>query len=192
MAADWGTYSRDDGTFTLPRVYSGASLYEFEMLGYARLVLELTPGDPVVIRMSPDPIALEGIRVVADRFKRRRNAYPYSVRAIEREQLLRNASADLLDFIRGQAGVRTTLCPSTVSFESECVLRRGQAQVMSVCLDEAPYWGGIEALRMMQPHEFELVEVYARGAQVRLYTPEFMERAGRRLMNVPPLGFGFC
>ena len=24
MAADWGTYSRDDGTFTLPRVYSGA------------------------------------------------------------------------------------------------------------------------------------------------------------------------
>ncbi len=189
---DWGTYSKDDGSFLLPRVYSGAAYYEVSMLGYESLLVELTPGETFQIALSPDPIALEGIRVVADRFKRRRNAFPYSVRAIERDQLLANASTDMVDFVRGRAGVRVVPCPRALSYQFECVMRRGRAQAMTVCLDEMPYYGGVNGLRDMHPHEFALVEVFARGAHVRLYTPDFMARAGRRLMNVPPLEFGMC
>lgn len=192
---DWGTYTREDGRFHLPDVRQGPALYDVEMLGYARLVVEIAPGAPVRIEMAPDPLVLEGLTVVADRFKRRRNAYAYSVNTIERDELLFSGAADLLDFIRGRAGVFTTPCPAGGAFRFasfDCAMVRGRPTEITVCLDEAPLLGGADQLRMIPPQELHMVEVYRRGAHIRVYTEQFMARAARRRLTVPPLGFGFC
>ncbi|MEZ4414822.1 MAG: hypothetical protein R3E10_03645 [Gemmatimonadota bacterium] len=193
--ADWGTYTRADGGFRLPRVHAGPDLYRVEMLGYADLLIELAPDGPVQIEMEPDPIVLEGVKVVADRFKRRRNATAVSVRTIERQDLLWSGAADLLDFIRGRAGVHLIPCPrgSFISYASlDCAYVRGRPAEIKVCLDEAPLLGGADQLRMISPQELHMVEVYQRGAHIRLYTEQFMQKAARRRLGVPPLGFGFC
>ncbi len=62
----------------------------------------------------------------------------------------------------------------------------------TICIDEAPFLGGLENLDMYMPYEFELVEVYGRGTQIRLYTEAFMKRAANRRLNPAPLVASFC
>jgi hypothetical protein len=205
--ADWGTLTDRQGLFRLPDVPSRAETYVFEMLGYAEttFVANAAVDGHLDIRLAPDPVILEGIEVIADRFESRRNATATSVRAFDREQLLASSALDVMNLLEQRFGLRRTPCPggagrgiarrgglfSTPS-QYDCAWVRGRPAPVTVCIDEMPILGGMDFLVGYQPHELYMVEVYGQGRQIRLYTNQFMERASRTRFRPVPLAASWC
>ncbi|MFQ5537463.1 MAG: hypothetical protein ACE5GJ_08430 [Gemmatimonadota bacterium] len=122
------------------------------------------------VKLRPNPLALQGLEVLVDRFERRRRFYAGPVRVLDQRRLLRSSYATSLDLLRAQIPFAR---PCIFDPTALCYRRRGQEQVMSVCIDDVPVWGGTLDL-----------EIYDRGREVRLYTRGFVEdhlRSGRRL-----------
>lgn len=209
VSIDWddtGYLTHDDGSFALPVWPRGEYRVTVELLGYADLEVSV-PGpdvEPFVLRMSADPIILEGLTVQVDRLESRRNRVPVSVSYASREDLLSAPLSDVVDWIEGRYGIATTFCGSDglgavrqaglFSDQSQdCVLRRGRWIRPTVYVDEMPLIGGLESLRFFSPQDLHSIEVYDRGSHIRAYTPHFMELVakGRRFIApvIPELMF---
>jgi hypothetical protein len=186
--SDRGTLTDEEGSFILPGVFPGVRSIAVEQLGYTTLVLTLVVGednDPLEVSMSPNPVLLEGIKVVMDRFESRRRATAVSSRVFDREDLVNAPAFDAVDFIESRTFLNTYPCPPG-HFYSECALVRGRVRPVTVYVDEMPFWDGLSYLRTFQPFELHRVEVYGGGRHIRVYTAAFMERAGRiRLQPIP-------
>lgn len=182
---DRGVLTEKDGTFVLPRVPQGVRSVMAEQLGYADLVQTIIVGEEneaLVLAMTPDPILLEGIAVVMDRFERRRRATAVSSRVFERDDLLNSPAIDALEFVENRSFFRTFPCRGT-HFESQCALVRGRVRPVSVYVDEMRFLDGLAYLRMLQPYELHRVEVYGGGRHIRVYTEGFLERAGKTRLH---------
>lgn len=196
-----GYLTHEDGSFALPVWPYGEYTLFVELLGYETLTIDV-PGpepEPFVLRVSADPIQLEGLTVLVDRFEQRRRRVPVAVRAFDREDLLRAASADVVDWVKGQYGLVTSFCAATrgsatlASLRSgafmdqgqECVLRRGGLVRPRVYIDEIRATGGLEELRTYRPQDLYTIEVYDRGTAIYAYTPHFVDRVlkGRRFLT---------
>ena len=136
----------------------------------------------------PEPILLEGLEVMTDRFESRRNAVATSVLAFDARDLTSSGSLTAADFIAGQAGV--FLSPCNGSRGSQCVWSRGRRIEPVVYVDEVPHLGGLDYLSMFTPGEFHMIEVYSRGTHIRVYTPAFMKRVAEQRIVPIPLGVG--
>lgn len=158
-------------------------------LGYGEASLPVTVaanGAPVTISLTPDPVLLERIDVVSDRFENRRRAFPHSSRVLGRTELQLTASHDMAQFVgryvHGGAPVDCTQmmlhagAAGLACMQDQRMAMGGRAQVW---IDEQPMFGGLAILQLYDADEFELVEIYDGGSQVRLYTTQFMERAAR-------------
>jgi hypothetical protein len=188
QAFDWAVVSREDGRFTLPRVPVGRTTLEFNQLGYADLVLTATVAPAMAalrVELQPQPVVLEGIKVMADRFERRRNATPVAVQAYD-SRTLRFAPYNVLDFLRYKALVPLTPC-GPGAMDNNCIWWRGRIIQPRVVVDEFPMFAGLDMLESMPASMIYLVEVYQRGRQIRVYTNNFMERVGRRPLALVPL-----
>lgn len=188
--ADWGSLTAEDGTFRIPDVVEGRVELEVEQLGYETLrwAGEVGPGSgPLILRMKPRALMLEGLTVVTDRFRNRRNATATSARAWGRDQLATSPYETAAQFVSARAGLSTVPCRSLLLHTSVCVRSRGRTVAPSVYVDEAPVFAGMEYLDAMQPHELYLVEVYGGGRHIRAYTQQFMERAARTRLQ--PVAF---
>jgi hypothetical protein len=178
---DQGVLTDDEGRFRLPGIPAGIVSLSVEQLGYVtqiRTSLVSEDADPIVLALDPDPILLEGIQVVTDRFERRRRALAVSSQAFDREDLVTSPAFNVLDFVTSRTPLRPFRCGS-VSLDGICAFVRGRIRPVTVYVDEAPFLGGLAFLEMMEPHELQRVEVYRGGAHIRVYTQAFMERAGR-------------
>lgn len=148
-----------------------------ENLGYQSSLLEypadLARSRTLVVRLAPDPIALERITVLADRFKRRTRRAAVSSAAFGQEELQRAATYDMATFLRYRAGVVTFPCGGR-RWSTTCVFARGGRVPMAVYIDGAPALGGFERLRLYRPDEIYHVEVYSRGRSVHLFTKNFV------------------
>lgn len=186
---DWGVLTDAAGAFILPDVGAGTQTVEVEGMGYVstRVTTRLAAGEALSIDLVPNPVVLEGIRIVADRFERRRNATATSVRMVDREALLSTGAPTALDFLRGRMGLFVTTCRFSASFN--CLRVRGRRVQPSVYIDEFPAAGGLDQLAAYQPHELYMVEVYGGGRHIRAYTSWFMEYAGERRLNAVPLQY---
>jgi len=188
---DWGVITDHEGRFRLPRVPSGFLSVMVEQLGYVGLVQTIQfpgDGDPVLFALTPDPILLEGIEVVMDRFERRRKAYAHPTQLLAREDLATASAFDLVDLIASRSFLNPFPCPAS-EIEQTCAVVRGRVRPVSVYLDEIPFWGGFDYLSMVQPHELHMVEIYYSRGQVRVYTEGYMERVGKRPVAVMPLNW---
>ena len=177
----WGVLTDDEGRFHLPKISWGLNSFAVEQLGYVDLVqttIVEKGGDPVLLALEPDPVLLEGIQIVTDRFERRRRAVAVASQAFTREDLLQAPAFDLLDFIKTRSLLWTVPCGG-YSIEGLCAYIRGRKRTVSVYLDEIPFLGGLDLLTTMMPHELHRMEVYRSGAHIRLYTEQFMKRAGK-------------
>ena len=189
--ADWGVLTDEDGRFRLPNLSRGVLSIAVEQLGYVDLIQTLQLAEdtePVLFLLTPDPILLEGIKVVTDRFERRRRAYAFSSIVLERDALLTSSAFDLLDLIKTRTFLNPWPCPASY-MEQTCALIRGRVRPVSVYVDEFPFWGGMDFLEMIQPHELHRVEVYYSRGHVRVYTEAFMERVGKKPIAARPLSW---
>lgn len=189
---DWGVVSDPDGLFRLPGVSASGTLsIGVEQLGYVDLLETLAfpeEGEMAILALTPDPILLEGLQVVLDRFERRRRAHAFSTQVLDREDLVTTPHVDLVDLIQSRSFLNPAHCPPGY-VESLCAVVRGRVRPVSVYVDEMPMLGGLDFLSMVQPQELHLVEVYYSQGHVRVYTEGFMERTGRRPMALMPIGW---
>lgn len=176
-ASDWGSLTTDNGRFLLCEIRGGTHLVTVERLGYVTLQSHIeadASGDPVALHMRPDPILLEGLEVVTDRFERRRRAAATMVRAFDQEDLASSGYWSAADFVDSRAGIMSTHCGI-----NRCVYYRGRIVNPTVYLDEFPLIGGWSHLEMIPTSELYMIEVYRRGTHIRAYTHNFMERAAK-------------
>lgn len=188
--SEWGSVTNERGRFHIPEVYEGPAILTVEQLGYEELSWrgELAPetGAPE-LRVTPKPILLEGLRVVADRFEFRRLAVATSSRAFDRDDLATATDWTLLDFVSRRVGSPRVRCGSS-AWGDECLRVRGRAISPTVYVDEAPLLGGLDYLDMFAPHEVYRLEIFGRGGHIRVYTERFMEQAAEvRLQPIPIL-----
>ena len=178
--SDWGSLTTDSGWFALCGIEAGTHLVAVERLGYATLeseVVAAAPWDRVALRMEPDPILLEGLEIVTDRFERRRRAVESGVSTFDQEDLLRSSYWSAADFVDLHAGVYTTPCGGNT-----CVYYRGYARgplEPVVYLDEIRLLGGWSELEDIPTSQLYMVEVYAGGTHIRAYSHHFMEYAAK-------------
>jgi hypothetical protein len=209
--ASQGTITNERGLFLLPGIPPGPRVFSFEMLGYATLNLtaDAAVNRDATVSLVPDPVLLEGIEVVADRFESRRRGVASSVETIPRNRLLNATAPDVLEFLKYRYGIRRVPCTGPRSWDrtlglpgrasvinatitSECAWVRGKPTAVTVCIDERPMAGGIDFLTNYPLEDLYLMEIYGGGGQIRLYTNRFMELAGRTRLNPTPLAGSFC
>ena len=195
------------GLFTI-RIRNGLPLAVYvNQLSYFSQRFDL--GDQATTRVSvlplePNPIALEGFEVVEESrllrvirtLKRRRNAYPSSVRAFERIRLERYGGS-VWDFVRLNAP-DIFRCMDALS--GLCTRSRGVSSFQNpfpevavlVCVDRWESWGAVSELSSMDIQDVALVEIYARGrGSIRIYTPFYLaDAANRNLFVANPYGCG--
>ncbi len=180
------------GRFLLCDVGSGNHLVTAARLGYdtLRVQVEADPSiEPVRLRMAPDPIVLEGLEIVTDRFERRRRAVAVPVRTFEQEALARSNYWSAAEFVDMQAGAVTVRCSTKTSITETCVYDRGRTVRPRIFLDEAPLLGGWDELVSLPTSHLYMIEVYRRGAHIRAYTHHFMARAAKTRLAPLPLWF---
>mgnify|MGYP004108025775 CR=1 FL=1 len=160
-----------------------------EQLGYSHVEATLAPTAPeefTTVKLPPNPVALEGLQVLVDRFERRRRFSYGSVRVLDQARLLRSGGS-AYDLVRREVPFARP-CPADSN--KLCAMRRGRRITVSLCIDEVPAWGGAAELDTYDPSELYLVEIYGRGQQVRVYTRWFVEQAMRRGRTLQPLVWG--
>lgn len=183
-----GVFTDEEGRFTLRDLRPGSHRLVVVQLGYdslaTRLVLPEGTGavEGVVLRLEPDPVVLEGIRVVSDRLRSRRNAVAASVRAFDQRALQSAGARDALEFLRTRTNLMPAACLGRASMGG-CAYVRGRPTPVTVYIDDVHVLGGLEYLDSYRPEELYLVEVFRGGSHVRVYTTWFMEwfaKTGRR------------
>ena len=192
-----GLLSDSLGRFTFPGVPVGVHLLAIKQYGYAEVNLEVEVAEgqaPVIIELSPGPLALEGFTVIADhlatmnkRLKRRRNAYYSSVRVLEQGKLASSGAPSVMQFLQTEGSLNIVNC-ATRGGPGVCVMRRGSATEPRVYIDEAPIIGGLDVLATFLPYELYLVEVFSGGLEIRAYTHWYMERMAGRPGLLFPIG----
>lgn len=178
--SEWGSLTDKTGRFLLPRTSAGQITLTAELIGYETLTWTgwVQAGRLIALTLASKPILLEGLTVVADRFESRRRATATSVRWFDRTALATAPQENAVEFLAARGGFTRVSCRGY--WGHECVWVRGQAMEPSVWVDESPLIGGLDFLRMIQPHELYLVEVYAGGRHIRAYTNHYIERAAER------------
>lgn len=193
-----GVYTDDRGVFYV-RDRRGSDRVVIEMLGYGKAYVpaSLVEGAPPIrIPLHADPVVLEGIEVVVDRFQRRRNASAASVRVFDQRQLRRYANQDVVQFVESRTFLREVPCGLSVTAlaSTSCMRSRGRVVRATICVDEVPALGGLEMLRSVSAADLYQIEVFvlpvSRNVQIRMYTPAFMEGAARVRLSPTPLEFG--
>lgn len=189
------------GRFRVERVPDGPLTLSAEQLGFADRDLAITVAEgmgPVTIPLAPDPVRLQAITVMTDRFRSRRNAVPISVQAYDRKTLLGSGEFNLRDFLEYRGGMMARICsggePSVgggpfgavfgwnaMGGGGLCVLSRGQWLEPQVWIDERPAFS--DELTSYSPAEIYLVEVYGRGRMIRAYTNWWVESTGKRPLD---------
>lgn len=182
--SDWLSLTTDSGRFLLCEIEAGPHRLTAERLGYrtvTALVEAVPSGDPLRVRMQADPIVLEGLEVVMDRFRHRRRAVATTVRTYDEEDLASSSYGSVADFIDSRPGIVIGPC----RFRA-CVYSRGGRVESNIYLDEMPLIGGWSELESIPTTQLYMVEVYGRGRHIRAYSHAFMQRAAKiRLLPMP-------
>ncbi|MDX1568301.1 MAG: carboxypeptidase-like regulatory domain-containing protein, partial [Longimicrobiales bacterium] len=146
--AEEGVLTDSAGVFRLPVSVSPPYDLVAEQLGYSdgRVAVSAAEAEAgVEIRIEPDPVALEELEVVTERFARERNAYAGAVSAYDQEFMLSQPGQTAFDVAVQRARLRPC-APS--SAEEWCAVSRGQLVPARVYVDEIPVaWDGVNSLR---------------------------------------------
>lgn len=180
-----------EGRFSLAGLGVGPVSLEVSHLGYADAVVEWAGqgAAPLRVALMPNPIELQGLKVMTSRFAHRRNAVPISVSVLSGEAVA-TYSGNALELLQSRAPVMITTCAgSAENWAQWCVLSRGQRLAPRVYVDEFRAFEGLYALSFIDARALHSIEVFAQGRHVRAYTRAFMERMANRPEALIPLSW---
>ncbi len=198
-AARRTAFTDTTGSFVIRRPPAGEQLLTVSALGYkgGMYVIQVGPELPELrIGVREDPILLEEIRVVADRFQTRMARSTLSGQAFSDWDLALGGAADLNTFLRQRVGLVPVPCygrgadlrqAATLVGEQACVRVRGVPRRPRLYVDEIPV-DGMEDLGGYHPSDIARMEVYQGGAMIRVYTKWFIQSAAKRGYRPLPLG----
>ena len=184
-----------EGRFSL-RLRPGDYVVRVSQMGYGAqeraTTLRAGGTEPLVLALQPQPVVLERLEVVLDRFAARRNRVAMSSRVLDRARLARSGGESLAQVLGGaavplvqcNAGGAWTLWLAAVT-GNNCVYSRGQVVAPAVYVDDMPAFGGMDELATYSPVEAHHVEIYGMGRMIRVYTMAYVEdvAAARRPLH---------
>lgn len=184
-------FSDVTGRFTVREFPAGTWEVVVEMLGYHTLEGSFTvaEGNGLVLRLTPDPVALEGLRVQSRAdglLDRRRRRHPHRIVHISPQDIANAINPDPVAIFRRNARVPLRSChwgPTDMAFG--CYDRRGRIRGMRVLLDEAPLLGGMTELQMFPADHIHSMD-WVPGRGLHVYTKFFIERLNDSRMRLMP------
>ncbi len=190
-----GTVSNSTGAFLIGLEPAEAYHLRVTRMGYSEAQLQLGFDEvamPITVHLSPNPVELEGLTVLAESLAKRRVGPFGAVDIIERDELLASPESSGYPFL-----LRVLPFVEKCSMESDalCMVGRtsmGQKRPIQVCLDDRRVPGDFleSMLAPMDPRGLYLVEVYTRAGEVRMYSPGYIKRLIAQGGSLPPLRFG--
>lgn len=158
-------------------------------LGYRAALLTLpttAPGEFTTVLLEADPIELEGLEVLVDRFEERRRFYMGRVTVLDQKRLMSAYAASLLDIVVANVpGSR--FCPDRP--DDLCVSVRGEPSSVGVCLDEEPVYRVATELERYSVADIHLIEVFGR-THVRIYTRRFVGKSATSRRPLDRISWG--
>jgi hypothetical protein len=185
-----GVLSDSEGYFALPVPRADQYTLRVRQLGYRDLSMSLTAesaAQPLLFQLDPDPVEIDGLEILVQRFQDRRRGPFGAVDVIDNEQLLRDPSGAASDLVRR---VVPFARPCTPEDENLCVNTQGRLDPLMICVDDRRVNEFMVELEHLDPRGLYMVEVFRRGGQVRLYTRGYIERLLAEKRELPPLSFG--
>lgn len=181
------------GRFVVVGLSAGTHEVVVRRLGFSEFRTEwrLEPGlNTMTIALGARPVLLEGITVIGVRYaealRQRRLGTGVSSRAVERDRLQMSAARDGREAALTHGGLFRVGCPAALD-EEDCIMVRGRAIAPELIIDERPAVGGLAELEVYSPSDLFLIEIFAGGRQIRVYTTAFVEREGQRARRPSPL-----
>jgi len=188
--SDWGSITDDHGRFRIPDLTPGPLALTVEQLGYETLSWEgevSANTGALELALRPDPVLLDGLNIMVDRFRTRRMGVATSVLAYDQADLTTTSQETALDFVTMRVGSAPIDCVGR--WGNTCLRVRGRLVEPVVFIDEVQVVGGLEYLDSFAPHELYMIEIYGGGRHIRAYTPHYMERAAKlRLSPIALIG----
>lgn len=185
------------GRFRFPDFPEGTWEIVVEMLGYHTLDGSVTvaEGNGLFLRLEPDPVALEGLRVRtrAERLlSERRLRIPYRVTTIATSTFAASINPDPTAIFRRNARSQIIPCPETEEDVAEqmtpgCFMRRGRPVRISLFLDEGRLEAGMVELAILPKEDIHSMDWVPEMAQLRVYTKHFIDRLDNTRTNLSPL-----
>ncbi len=168
-----------------------------EQLGYHTLDGSVTvaEGNGLFLRLNPDPIELEGLRV-RTRSERlltqRRLRIPYRVTTIATETFANSINPDPTAIFRHNSGSQIIPCPETAADVDEqmtpsCFWWRGGPASIAVYLDEGRLESGMTQLAMLPTEHIHSMDWVPAMGELRIYTRHFIERLDNTRISLSPL-----
>lgn len=168
-----------------------------EHLGYNTVEGSVTvaEGNGLFLRMTPNPVALEGLEVMArsDRLlAERRQRFPFRVTRISPTMLANAINADPAAIFRRNSLSYISACPerpgrATDWMTPDCVLKKGGAARIRIFLDEFPMAGGMTHLSAIPKEMIHSMDWIPETAQLRVYTRAFIQRLDEGAYSLEPL-----
>jgi hypothetical protein len=206
QAAPGGAAAATDetGSFRL-RVRAGHDyMLTLSRLGYEEQNVVVTApaaGDPepLTVSMTSEPLVLEALEVVVDRFEDRRHRTPMSSYVLRRDRLARSGGSDMAQVVRSSAMLMTTSCEGASTRRgfagfgvspipgSYCIRYRGDVLPPRVYIDDRLAFGGVDELASYSPHDVHHVEIYQRGLMISVYTMAYVDNLARGKRRMPLL-----
>lgn len=169
------------GRFTLEGVRPGTHAVTVAQLGYDTLRTRVEVEEvnrPVALRLTADPVVLERVTAMVDRFRERLNSMGTSVRSFDQLGLRSAPSQTALDFVLTRTSLVPAHCPSLFAF-SPCAYVRGRPTEVQVYVDGARIVAGLDVLATYRPEELYSLDVISGGRAILAYTNWYVESVAR-------------
>ncbi|HEU0015249.1 MAG TPA: carboxypeptidase-like regulatory domain-containing protein [Longimicrobium sp.] len=176
-----------EGRFTF-RVRAGERALTAHALGYEMAVSAIDFTGQTMeldVGLKPQPVVLDAVTVVVDRFEHRRRAVAVSSRVMDVRQIAGAAAMNAFDLLETRLSVHALPCPGSV--RANCVRARGSVVAPTIYVDEARFMGDLDALRSFDTSEVYRIEVYSGGSHIRVYTRWYMNIAAKSRLRPMPL-----
>jgi hypothetical protein len=179
-----------EGRFSL-RLRAGDYLLHASRLGYAEgkrvVAVEGDSLGGLSFALAPQPLVLERVNVVLNRFESRRRTVPLASRVLDEQRLAHMGGFSVARVLESEAMMVPCAGSSRLfagGSQGSCIYSRGQTVRPEVYVDDRLAFGGMDELDVYGTSEVHHVEIYGRGLMIRVYTRSYVERiirSGRRL-----------
>ena len=190
-------FSDVNGRFAFPDFPEGTWEIVVEMLGYHTLdgPVTVAAGNGLLLRLNPDPIALEGLRVrtrADGLLAERRLRIPYKVTTLSAAVFANSINPDPTAVFRRNSRSFIVPCPETEEDPDEqmapgCFITRGRPAKIVVYLDEGRLPEGMVQLTMLDQRDIHAMEWIPEMGELRVYTRRFIEKLNSSQISLSPL-----